>query len=77
MDTGDHAPIKQFFRRVPFVHWDVITGKKSMEQQGVIHPSTSPWGSPVVLVSKKDVTKFCVDYHHLNAIMKKDVYPLP
>ena len=51
---------------------------KSMEQQGVIRPSTSPWGSPVVLVPTKDGTKrFCVDYHHLNAVAKKDVYPLP
>ena len=24
--TGDHAPIKQRFRRVPFVHRDVIAG---------------------------------------------------
>ena len=43
VDTGDHAPIKQPFRRVPFVRWDVVAGMvKSMEQQSVIHPSTSP-----------------------------------
>ena len=79
VDTGDHAPIKQPFRRVPFVHRDVIAGMvKSMEQQGVIRPSTSPWGSPVVLIPKKGGTKrFCVDYRRLNAITKKDVYPLP
>ena len=79
VDTGDHAPIKQPFRRVPFVHRDVIAGiVKSMEQQGVIRPCTSPWRSPVVLVPKKDGTKrFCVDYRRLNAITKKDVYPLP
>ena len=79
MDTGNHAPIKQPFRRVPFAHRDVIAGMvKSMEQQGVIRPSTSPWGSPVVLVPNKDGTKkFCVDYRRLNAIAKKDVYSLP
>ena len=39
VDTGDHAPIKQPFRRFPFVHRDVIAGMvKSMEQQGVIRP---------------------------------------
>ena len=79
VDTRDHAPIKQPFWRVPFVHRDVIAGMvKSMEQQVVIRSSTSPWGSPVVLVPKKDGTKrFCVDYRRLNAITKKDVYPLP
>ena len=40
------------------MHRDVIAGMaKSMEQQRVIRPSTSPWGSPVVLVLKKDGTK--------------------
>ena len=54
VDTGDHAPIKQPFRQVPFVHRDFIAGMvKSMEQQGVIHPCTSPWGSPVVLVQRR------------------------
>ena len=39
VDTGDHAPIKQPFRRFPFVHSDVIAGMvKSMEQLGVIRP---------------------------------------
>ena len=61
------------------MHRDVIAGMvKSMEQQGLIRPSTSPWGSPVVPVPKKDGTKrFYIDYRRLNAITKKDGYPLP
>ena len=41
-------------------------------------PSNSPWASPVVPVAKKcGVTRFCADFRKLNAVTKKDVYPIP
>ena len=79
IDTGNCSPIKQPPRRIPFaLRAKVDQLVKDMLGQGVITPSKSPWGSPVVLVAKKDgSTRFCVDYRRLNAATKTDVFPLP
>jgi hypothetical protein len=46
--------------------------------KGYILPSSSPWGSPALLVKKKDGSlRMCVDYHPLNAVTIKNKYPLP
>jgi len=46
--------------------------------KGVIRPSTSPCGSPIVLVPKKYGTwRMCVDFRALNKITVKNHYPLP
>src|SRR4051812_30505244 len=46
--------------------------------KGFIRPSLSPWGCPVLFVTKKDGTeRMCVDYRPLNLAMIKNKYPLP
>ena len=79
IDTEQHNPIKQQPRRTSFVHREkIVQLVNDMLKQGVIKPSTNAWASPVVLVPKKDGNLwFCVDYRRVNAITKKDVYPLP
>src|SRR5258707_7757557 len=43
-----------------------------------IHPSKSPWGSPVLFIKKKDRSlHLCIDFHALNRVTEKDRYPLP
>ena len=47
-------------------------------EQGVIKPSCSPCGSPIIMVPKKDGGwRMCVDYRALNKISVKNRYPLP
>ena len=49
-----------------------------MLRKGLIRPSASPWGSPVIFVDKRDsTTRLCVDYHKLNDVTIKNKYPLP
>ena len=46
--------------------------------KGFIHPSLSPWGCPVLFVTKKDGTeRMCIDYRPLNQATIKNKYPLP
>jgi hypothetical protein len=72
-------PIKQAPRRIPFqLRHEVEKILEEMKLQGVIEESHSPWVSPAVLVKKKDGSlRFCVDFRKLNAITKKDSYPMP
>ena len=79
IDTGDAQPIRQPFRRTPpNRREDMARLLAEMSEKSVIQPSTSPWASPVVLVRKKDGSpQFCIDYRKVNAVTRKDAYPLP
>ena len=45
---------------------------------GLIRPSQSPAGAPILFIKKKDGSlRLAVDYRGLNRITKKDRYPLP
>jgi len=45
--------------------------------KGLIWPSVSPWGAPVLFVRKKDESlRLCIDYRELNRVTVKNKYPL-
>src|SRR5258708_5412777 len=51
---------------------------KEHTRSGFIHPSKSPWGSPILFIKKKDSSLcLCVDFRALNRVIEKDCYPLP
>jgi hypothetical protein len=51
---------------------------KEFLEKGFIHPSSSPWGAPMIFVPEKDGTqRLCVDYCALNEVTVKNKYLLP
>ena len=46
--------------------------------KGFIAPSQSPFAAPILFARKSDGgLRFCVDYRKLNAVTRRDSYPLP
>ncbi|MBW0584477.1 hypothetical protein O181_124192 [Austropuccinia psidii MF-1] len=61
-------------------HESEILGVYMLEnvENGFIRPRSSSTGAPVLFVKKKDGGLcLCVDYHKLNAVTRKDRYPVP
>ena len=73
------VPIAQPYRRIPPSQFeDVRQHIQELADKGVIRPSSSPYASPIVIVRKKDGSiRLCVDYRKLNAITRRDAFPLP
>lgn len=75
---GSAPPSKPTYRMSPRELDELKTQLDDLMGKGLIRPSTSPYGAPVLLVRKKDgAWRFCVDYRALNAITVKNKYPLP
>ncbi|GFR23127.1 transposon Tf2-11 polyprotein [Trichonephila clavata] len=60
---GEHPPIKQHPRRLPFAKQEESqTLIKDMQDNDVIEPSSSPWASPIVLGLCTYYQKFVKDF---------------
>jgi hypothetical protein len=48
-----------------------------LQAKGFIRPNSSPWGTPILFIEKKDGTQWmCVDYHSFNEVTIKNKYPM-
>lgn len=78
IDTGDASPIKlKAYRYSPKVLEAMYSELDDYLKQGIVEPSFAEWASPVVMVRQGDKYRFCVDYRRVNAVSRKDSYPMP
>jgi hypothetical protein len=75
---GSKPQFKHPYRLSPKEVTEVETQVKELLRQGLIEPSSSPYGAPIIFVQKKDGTlRMCCDWRKLNAQTIKSRYPLP
>ena len=72
-------PIKQRpYQTSPQRKQEIDRQVDDMLQKGMVRESVSPWSSPVVHVKKKKGSfRSCVDLRKVNAVTRKDSFPMP
>ncbi|KAI3810725.1 hypothetical protein L1987_20347 [Smallanthus sonchifolius] len=66
------------YRLAPFELKELMKEIQDLLDRGFIRPSTSPWGTPILFIKKKDgIMRMCIDYLELNKLTVMNKYPLP
>lgn len=75
----DDKPISLPYRRIPPHEVEEVKRElQKMLDRGVIRKSSSCYGSPIVIVRKKNGSiRLCIDYRRVNAKTVPDAFPLP
>nr|GEW42215.1 putative reverse transcriptase domain-containing protein [Tanacetum cinerariifolium] len=77
------APVARApYRLAPSEMKELSKKLQELSEKGFIKPSSSPWGAPVLFVTKQDGSfRMCIDYRELNKLTVKltvkNRYPLP
>jgi hypothetical protein len=62
----------------PAERFELTRQLKDATEGGLIRPSYSEFGSPILFVLKAyGSLRMCIDYRGLNEVTRKDAYPLP
>ncbi|GJY25989.1 putative reverse transcriptase domain-containing protein [Tanacetum coccineum] len=68
---------RSLYRLAPSEMQELSAQLQELSDKGIIRPSSSPWGAPVLFVKKKDGSfRMCIDYRKLNKLTMKNRYPL-
>lgn len=70
IDTGDAKPVtRPPYKMSPLELGELQKQLKELLSLGLIQPSKSPWGAPVLFVKKKNGSmRMCIDYRALNKV---------
>ena len=74
------SPIEQKCRRVPFHIRDLVTEELDrLEKLDIIEKAEgpTPWVSPIVVVSKKQGVRICIDSRAINTAIERERHPTP
>ncbi|KAJ9505220.1 hypothetical protein QJQ45_013416 [Haematococcus lacustris] len=75
---GAEAPYKRMYKLSPREEAEVKKQVAELLAKGLIEPSSSPYGAPILFVQKKDGSlRLCIDYRAFNKLTVRDRYPLP
>ncbi|KAJ9512229.1 hypothetical protein QJQ45_012793 [Haematococcus lacustris] len=75
---GAVAPYKRMYKLSPREEAEVKKQVAELLAKGLIEPSNSPYGAPILFVQKKDGSlRMSIDYRALNKLTVRDRYPLP
>ena len=78
LEPNSEPPFRHMYRLNPLEREEVTKQITELLKKGLIEPSTSPYGAPILFVTKKDGSlRMVIDYRALNKITIKNRYPLP
>lgn len=78
LEPGAKPPVSRIMRHSQLEQQEIEQQVSFLLEKGLIQPSASPFGAPVLFVRKKDGTlRMCIDYRGINRITVKNKYPLP
>ncbi|GJP56155.1 hypothetical protein CLOM_g15205 [Closterium sp. NIES-68] len=77
-EPGSKPTFRAPYRLSPTELTDMKKQIEYLLAEGLIRPSTSPYGAPVLFTPKPDGSlRMCIDYRALNKQMIKNKYPIP
>jgi hypothetical protein len=78
LQSGTTPISRRTYKMTPKELAELKVQPNELLDKGYIHPSSSPWGCPVLFIKKKDQSlRLCIDYRPLNVVTIKNKYPLP